>query len=83
MLGSVSRTYAHRIPFLVKLNHNELLTTPEVHDQTMVASVRQAFDLGAVAVGATVYWGAEVSRRELQQRIERARMRVHRRVRIA
>jgi class I fructose-bisphosphate aldolase len=67
VLGAVARRYAHRIPFLVKLNHNELLTLPAVHDQTMVASVRQAFDLGAVAVGATVYWGSDVSRRELQE----------------
>ena len=67
VLGSVSRRYVHRIPFVLKLNHNEMLTDPPVHDQTMVASVRQAFDLGAVAVGATVYWGAEVSRRELQE----------------
>jgi len=67
VLGAVSRRYAHRIPFVLKLNHNELLTYPAQHDQTMVASVRQAFDLGAVAVGATVYWGAEVSRRELQE----------------
>ncbi len=67
VLGAVSRRFAHRIPFLVKLNHNELLTYPALHDQTMVASVRQAFDLGAVAVGATIYWGAEVSRRELQE----------------
>jgi class I fructose-bisphosphate aldolase len=67
VLGAVSRRYAHRIPFLLKLNHNELLTLPAFHDQTMVASVRQAFDLGAVAVGATVYWGADVSRRELQE----------------
>lgn len=67
VLGAVSRRYAHRIPMLLKLNHNELLTYPAVHDQTMVASVRQGFDLGAVAVGATVYWGAEVSRREMQE----------------
>jgi class I fructose-bisphosphate aldolase len=67
VLGAVSRRFAHKIPFVVKLNHNELLTYPALHDQTMVASVRQAFDLGAVAVGATVYWGAEVSRRELQE----------------
>ena len=67
VLGAVSRRYAHRVPFLLKLNHNELLTLPAVHDQTMVASVRQAFDLGAVAVGATVYWGADVSRREWQE----------------
>jgi class I fructose-bisphosphate aldolase len=67
VLGAVSRKYAHRIPFVLKLNHNELLTLPAIHDQTMVASVRQGFDLGAVAVGATVYWGADISRRELQE----------------
>ena len=54
VLGSIGRRYAHRIPFLVKLNHNELLTYPALHDQTMFASVEQAFDLGAAAVGATV-----------------------------
>jgi class I fructose-bisphosphate aldolase len=67
VLGAVSRKYAHRIPFVLKLNHNELLSLPAIHDQTMVASVRQGFDLGAVAVGATVYWGADISRRELQE----------------
>ena len=67
VLGAVSRRFAHRIPFLVKLNHNELLTYPALHDQTMVASVRQAFDLGAVAVGATIYWGTLESRRQLQE----------------
>jgi class I fructose-bisphosphate aldolase len=67
VLGAVSRRFAHRIPFVLKLNHNELLTLPAVHDQTLVASVRQAFDLGAVAVGATVYWGADPSRREMQE----------------
>lgn len=67
VLGAVSRRYAHRIPFVLKLNHNELLTLPAVHDQTMVASVHQAFDLGALAVGATVYWGADVARREMQE----------------
>jgi class I fructose-bisphosphate aldolase len=67
VLGAVSRKYVHKIPFVLKLNHNELLTYPAVHDQTMFASVRQAFDLGATAVGATVYWGADVSRRELEE----------------
>ena len=67
VLGAVSRKFADKIPFVLKLNHNELLTYPAVHDQTMFASVRQAFDLGATAVGATVYWGADVSRRELQE----------------
>ena len=67
VLHSVSRTYAHRIPFLLKLNHNELLTYPEMHDQTMFASVDQAFDMGAVAVGATIYFGSEDSRRQIQE----------------
>ncbi|MFZ5653008.1 MAG: class I fructose-bisphosphate aldolase [Pseudomonadota bacterium] len=65
VLGAVSRRYAHRIPFLVKLNHNELLTYPNIHDQTMFAAVDQAFDLGAVAVGATVYFGSPESRRQI------------------
>ena len=67
VLGSVARRYAHRIPFLVKLNHNELLTQPTLHDQTLFASVQQAYDLGAVAVGATVYYGAPESRRQIQE----------------
>ncbi len=67
VLGSVSRRYAHRIPFLVKLNHNELLTQPTLHDQTLFASVQQAYDLGAVAVGATVYFGSLESRRQIQE----------------
>ncbi len=67
VLGSVSRRYAHRMPFIVKLNHNELLTYPNRYDQTMFASVRQAFDLGAVAVGATVYFGARERMRQLQE----------------
>ena len=67
VLGSVSRKYAHRIPFLVKLNHNELLTYPAMADQTMFAGVQQAFDLGAVAVGATIYFGSEDSRRQIME----------------
>jgi class I fructose-bisphosphate aldolase len=67
VLGSVSRKYAHRIPFLVKLNHNELLTYPGTYDQTLFASVDQAFDMGAVAVGATVYFGSEQSRRQIEE----------------
>ncbi|MCO6440591.1 MAG: class I fructose-bisphosphate aldolase [Nitrococcus mobilis] len=67
VLAAVSRRYAHRIPFIVKLNHNELLTYPERHDQTLFASVGQAFDLGAVAVGATVYFGSPESRRQIQE----------------
>lgn len=67
VLGSVSRRYAHRIPFIVKLNHNELLTYPEIYDQTLFASVDQAFDMGAVAVGATIYFGTPESRRQIQE----------------
>jgi class I fructose-bisphosphate aldolase len=65
VLGSVGRKYAHRIPFLVKLNHNELLTYPNHFNQTLFASVDQAFELGAVAVGATVFYGSEESRRQI------------------
>jgi class I fructose-bisphosphate aldolase len=65
VLGAVSRKYAHRIPFLVKINHNELLTCPNHFDQTLFASVEQAFDLGAVAVGATVFYGSAESRRQI------------------
>jgi class I fructose-bisphosphate aldolase len=67
VLGVVSRKYAHRIPFIVKLNHNELLTYPNQFDQVPFASVEQAWELGAAAVGATVYWGAEESHRQLQE----------------
>ncbi len=65
VLGNVSRQYAHKIPFLVKLNHNEMLTYPSFYDQTMWASVDQAFELGAVAVGATIYYGSEDCRRQI------------------
>jgi class I fructose-bisphosphate aldolase len=67
VLGAVSRKYGHRIPFLVKINHNELLSYPNFYDQTLFASVQQAFDLGAVAVGATVYYGSHESRRQIQE----------------
>jgi len=67
VLGSVSRRYAHRIPFIVKLNHNELLSYPNRYDQTPFASVDQAFDLGAVAVGATVYFGSDEARRQIEE----------------
>ncbi len=67
VLGSVTRKYAHKIPFLVKLNHNELLTHPNIFDQTVFASVEQAFDMGAAAVGATIYFGSEESRRQIQE----------------
>jgi class I fructose-bisphosphate aldolase len=65
VLGAVSRKYAHKIPFLVKINHNELLTYPNHFNQTLFASVDQAFELGAVAVGATVFFGSEESRRQI------------------
>ena len=67
VLGSVGRRYAHKIPFLVKLNHNEMLTYPTIYDQTIWASVDQAFDMGAVAVGATIYFGSAESRRQIQE----------------
>ena len=67
VLSSVARKYAHRIPFIVKINHNELLTYPNEFDQTLFASVEQAFDMGAVAVGATVFYGSAESRRQIQE----------------
>jgi fructose-bisphosphate aldolase, class I len=67
VLGSVSRRYAHKIPFIVKFNHNELLTYPNKFDQVMFGSVDQAFDLGAAGVGATIYFGSEESTRQLQE----------------
>jgi len=67
VLGQTSRRFAHRIPFIVKLNHNELLTLPNKFDQIMFGSVEQAFDLGAAAVGATIYFGSEESTRQLQE----------------
>ena len=65
VLGSVARKYAHRIPFILKINHNELLTYPNKYDQILFASVDQAFDLGAVAVGATIYYGSAESNRQI------------------
>jgi fructose-bisphosphate aldolase, class I len=67
VLSSVARRYAHKIPFIVKINHNEMLTYPTIYDQTLFASVDQAFDMGAVAVGATVFYGSEHSRRQIQE----------------
>jgi class I fructose-bisphosphate aldolase len=67
VLNSVARRYAHKIPFIVKINHNELLTYPNIYDQTLFASVDQAFDMGAAAVGATVYYGSAESRRQIQE----------------
>lgn len=64
-MGSIARAHAHRIPFIVKLNHNELLSYPNLHDQTFYGQVRQAWDMGAVAVGATIYFGSPESRRQI------------------
>ena len=66
-LGIVARKYAHKIPFIVKLNHNELLTYPNQADQVPFASVRQAVDLGAVGVGATIYFGSEGATRQIRE----------------
>lgn len=65
VLASVSRKYAHKIPFLVKINHNELMTFPNTYDQIMFGSVEKAYDLGAAAVGATIYFGSEESSRQI------------------
>ncbi len=65
VLGSVARKYCHKIPFLVKINHNELLTYPNSYDQVMFGTVEEAWNLGAVAVGATIYFGSEESRRQI------------------
>ena len=67
VLGMVGRHYAHKIPFIAKLNHNELLSYPNTYDQVMFGSVQEAFELGAVGVGATVYWGSQESRREMAE----------------
>ncbi len=67
VLGAVSRRYAHRIPFIVKLNHNELLTYPNRFDQVMFGSVQRAWEMGATGVGATIYFGSEESTRQLQE----------------
>ncbi|MCG8371995.1 MAG: class I fructose-bisphosphate aldolase [Balneolales bacterium] len=66
-LRSVSRKYAHKIPFIVKINHNELLTYPNTFDQIMFGTINQAYDMGAAAVGATVYFGSDESNRQIQE----------------
>ena len=66
-LGTVSRKYAHKIPFIVKINHNEFLGYPNKFDQIMFASIKASWDLGAVAVGATIYFGSDESTRQLQE----------------
>src|SRR5262247_581590 len=65
VLGAVARKYAHKIPFLVKFNHNELMTYPQKYDQIMFGNMKQAWDMGAVAVGATIYFGSEESGRQI------------------
>ncbi|HEY5368692.1 MAG TPA: class I fructose-bisphosphate aldolase [Hanamia sp.] len=67
VLGILSRKYAHKIPFIVKINHNELLSYPNKFDETMFGSVKTAYNMGAVGIGATVYWGSHESTRQLQE----------------
>lgn len=67
VLGSVARQYAHKIPMIVKLNHNDALIHPRSYDQRMFGNVKQAFDMGAVGVGATIYFGSEESRRQIEE----------------
>lgn len=67
VMGAVARKYAHKVPFVMKFNHNELLSYPNTHDQILFASVKQAFDMGSVGVGATVYFGSAESHRQLQE----------------
>ncbi|MDD5542682.1 MAG: class I fructose-bisphosphate aldolase [Acidobacteriia bacterium] len=67
VLGSVCRRYAHKIPFIMKINHNEFISYPNTYDQILFANIRQAFNMGAVAVGATIYFGSEESKRQLQE----------------
>src|SRR3990167_3978490 len=66
-LGSIARKYAHKIPFILKCNHNELLTYPNIHEQTLFASVQQAYDMGCIAVGATIYFGSPESRHQIRE----------------
>ena len=65
VLGAFSRRYAHQIPFIVKINHNELLTLPNQFDQVMFGTVQRAYDMGAAAVGATIYFGSDEARRQI------------------
>ncbi len=67
VLGAVARKYAHKIPFIVKINHNELLTYPNKHDQILFGTVDQAFEMGAIGIGATIYFGSPESNRQLQE----------------
>jgi class I fructose-bisphosphate aldolase len=76
VLGLVSRKYCHKIPFIVKINHNELLSYPNSYDQRLFANVEQAFDMGAVGIGATIYFGSQESRRQIEE-ISEAFFRAH------
>ncbi|MCG3119814.1 MAG: Fructose-bisphosphate aldolase class 1 [bacterium] len=67
VLGAVSRKYAHKIPFILKINHNEFLSYPNKYDQILFANIKQAFNMGAVAIGATVYFGSDESSRQIQE----------------
>ena len=67
VLGAVARKYAHKIPFLLKFNHNEFLSYPNTYDQILFANIKQAFDMGCTGVGATIYFGSEESKRQLQE----------------
>ncbi len=67
VLGSLARKYAHKIPFIVKINHNEFLSYPNRYDQILFASVKQSWDMGAIAIGATIYFGSEESPRQIQE----------------
>jgi len=67
VLGSVARRYAHKIPFIVKINHNDALVHPSSYDQSLFASVKQAHDMGAVGIGATIYFGSDESRRQIRE----------------
>lgn len=76
VLGATARRYAHKIPFIVKINHNELLTYPDKYDQILFGTVRQAYEMGAVAVGATIYFGSEESSRQIVE-VSRAFQQAH------
>jgi class I fructose-bisphosphate aldolase len=67
VLGAVARKYAHKIPFLVKINHNQLLSYPNQYDEIMFGTIKQAWDMGAVAVGATIYFGSQESNRQIEE----------------
>ena len=67
VMGSIARKYAHKIPFILKYNHNEFISYPNQYDQIRFASVKQAFDMGAMGIGATIYFGSEESKRQIQE----------------